>query len=299
MEEGINVFSIKDLENFSGIKAHTIRIWEKRYGILDPERTDTNIRTYNESELKKILNVAYLNRNGLKISKIARLSEDELTQKVMTVSSSKDRSDQDFQPGKVLMSAIRFDEGLFIRTLEPFIRARGIEQAYCLYLHPLLLKARILWQTGSLSRAQEQFIRNVIRQIITVEESRLKGGDEKTRHAVAMINTSDNLCENNFLFYKYVLKKKGFDVIYTGDILPASEVVEMFRIKPFDFLVVNSSGFDFARKKIGYFSNIARSLMIRKIILTDFPGKNDQKLNDRILVASDPSEFIKCIDNLD
>ena len=129
--------------------------------------------------------------------------------------------------------------------------------------------------------------------------SRLKGGDEKTRHAVAMINTSDNLCENNFLFYKYVLKKKGFDVIYTGDILPASEVVEMFRIKPFDFLVVNSSGFDFARKKIGYFSNIARSLMIRKIILTDFPGKNDQKLNDRILVASDPSEFIKCIDNLD
>ncbi|HPJ58178.1 MAG TPA: MerR family transcriptional regulator [Bacteroidales bacterium] len=299
MEEGINVFSIKDLENFSGIKAHTIRIWEKRYGILDPERTDTNIRTYNESELKKILNVAYLNRNGLKISKIARLSEDELTQKVMTVSSSKDRSDQDFQPGKVLMSAIRFDEGLFIRTLEPFIRARGIEQAYCLYLHPLLLKARILWQTGSLSRAQEQFIRNVIRQIITVEESRLKGGDEKTRHAVAMINTSDNLCENNFLFYKYVLKKRGFDVIYTGDILPASEVVEMFRIKPFDFLVVNSSGFDFARKKIGYFSNIARSLMIRKIILTDFPGKNDQKLNDRILVASDPSEFIKCIDNLD
>jgi len=299
MEEGINVFSIKDLENFSGIKAHTIRIWEKRYGILDPERTDTNIRTYNESELKKILNVAYLNRNGLKISKIARLSEDELTQKVMTVSSSKDRPDQDFQPGKVLMSAIRFDEGLFIRTLEPFIRARGIEQAYCLYLHPLLLKARILWQTGSLSRAQEQFIRNVIRQIITVEESRLKGGDEKTRHAVAMINTSDNLCENNFLFYKYVLKKRGFDVIYTGDILPASEVVEMFRIKPFDFLVVNSSGFDFARKKIGYFSNIARSLMIRKIILTDFPGKNDQKLNDRILVASDPSEFIKCIDNLD
>ncbi|MBN1107716.1 MAG: MerR family transcriptional regulator, partial [Bacteroidales bacterium] len=193
MEEGINVFSIKDLENFSGIKAHTIRIWEKRYGILDPERTDTNIRTYNESELKKILNVAYLNRNGLKISKIARLSEDELTQKVMTVSSSKDNPDHDFQPGKVLMSAIRFDEHLFTKTLEPFIRARGIEEAYCLYLHPLLLKARILWQTGSLSRAQEQFIRNVIRQVITVEESRLKDPEIKNRPAVAMINTSDNL----------------------------------------------------------------------------------------------------------
>ena len=87
MEEGINVFSIKDLENFSGIKAHTIRIWEKRYKILEPDRTDSNIRTYNETELKKILNVAYLNRNGLKISRIAQLNEDELTQQVMVVSS--------------------------------------------------------------------------------------------------------------------------------------------------------------------------------------------------------------------
>ena len=87
MEEGTNVFSIKDLENFSGIKAHTISIWEKRYKILEPDRTDSNIRTYSESELKKILNVAYLNRNGLKISRIARLGEDELTQQVMAVSS--------------------------------------------------------------------------------------------------------------------------------------------------------------------------------------------------------------------
>jgi DNA-binding transcriptional MerR regulator len=87
MEEGTNVFSIKDLENFSGIKAHTIRIWEKRYRILEPDRTDSNIRTYSETELKKILNVAYLNRNGLKISKIARLAEDELSTKVMTISS--------------------------------------------------------------------------------------------------------------------------------------------------------------------------------------------------------------------
>ncbi len=102
MEEGLNVFSIKDLENFSGIKAHTIRIWEKRYKILEPDRTDSNIRTYSETELKKILNVAYLNRNGLKISKIAKLDEDELTQQVMTVSSKHDDVDQDFQPGKIL-----------------------------------------------------------------------------------------------------------------------------------------------------------------------------------------------------
>jgi MerR family transcriptional regulator, light-induced transcriptional regulator len=298
MEEGINVFSIRDLENFSGIKAHTIRIWEKRYNILVPERTDSNIRTYNEAELKKILNVAYLNRNGLKISKIARLDDDELTQKVMAVSSSNDDLDHDFQPGKILMSAIRFNEDLFREALLPFVKFKGIEEAYCKYLHPLLEKARILWQTGSLSRAQEQFIRSTIKQIIIVQDSQLKPSTGKSRPSVAMINTSDNLSDNNFLFYKYVLKKRGFDVIYTGGILPASEVIEIYKIKPFDFLVVNSSGFDFAKKKIGYFTNIGKSLMIKKIILTDFPEEKERKQQDKLAVTRDPAGFISCVDNL-
>ncbi len=298
MEEGINVFSIKDLENFSGIKAHTIRIWEKRYQILEPERTDSNIRTYNESELKKILNVAYLNRNGLKISKIARLDEDELTQQVMNLSSSRDDIDKDFQPGKILMAAIRFNENLFKESLLPYIKQKGIETAYCLYFHPLLEKAKILWQTGSLSRAQEQFIRNTFRQLITVEDNLLKPFPGKSRPSVAMINTSDNFTDNNFLFYKYVLKKRGFDVIFTGGILPASEVIEIYKIKPFEYLVVNSSAFDFAKKKIGYFNSIGKSLMIKKIILTDYPEEKDKKLFEKLIITRDPAEFITAVDGL-
>lgn len=294
----MNVFSIRDLENFSGIKAHTIRIWEKRYRILVPERTDSNIRTYSEAELKKILNIAYLNRNGLKISKIAKLDEDELTQKVMAVSGSNDNPDNDFQPGKILMNAIRFNEDLFRDSLTPFIRRIGIEDAYCRYFHPLLQKSRILWQTGSLSRAQEQFIRNTIKQLIIVEESLLKAGSQKTKPAVAMINTSDTLSDNNFLFYKYVLRKRGFDVIYTGGILPASEVIEIFKIKPFDYLVVSSSGFDFAKKRTGYFTNIGKSLMIKKIIFSDFPDEKEKKANDKIVTTSDPAGFISAVENL-
>lgn len=290
MEEGINVFSIKDLENFSGIKAHTIRIWEKRYHILEPDRTDSNIRTYNEGELKKILNVAYLNRNGLKISKIASLDEDSLTQRVMTV-SSKDDLDQEFQPGKILMSAIRFNEELFKAALVPYIRLLGIEEAYSRYFYPLLEKARILWQTGSLSRAQEQFIRNTVRQLIIVEDSLLKPPPGSSSPAVAMINTSDNLSDNNFLFYKYVLKKRGCDVIFTGGILPASEVVEMYKIKSFDYLIVNSGAFDFAQKKLGYFNSIGKSLMIKKIILTDSPEK-ESKHYDKLVMVKDPANFI-------
>ena len=298
MEDGLNVFSIKDLENFSGIKAHTIRIWEKRYKILEPDRTDSNIRTYSEAELKKILNVAYLNRNGLKISKIAFLDEDELTQRVMTVSSKHDDLDQNFQPGKILMSAIRFNEILFKESLSPFIKSQGIEKAYSKYLYPLLEKARILWQTGSLSRAQEQFIRNTIRQIIIVEDSLLKSDPGKSKPSIAMINTSDNLTDNNFLFYKYALKKRGFDVIFTGGILPSSEVIEIHKIKPFEYLVVNSSAFDFAEKKIGYFTNIGKSLMLKKIILTDSPEEYKSNSNDKLILTRDPADFIKAIESL-
>jgi len=298
MKDGLNVFSIKDLENLSGIKAHTIRIWEKRYKILEPERTDSNIRTYSEAELKKILNVAYLNRNGLKISKIARLDEDQLTQQVMTVSSKHDDLNQNFQPGKILMSAIMFNELLFKEALLPFIKYQGIEEAYCKYLYPLLEKSRILLQTVSLSRAQEQFVRNTIKQIIIIEDNSLTPVAGKSKPAIAMINTSDNLTDNNFLFYKYALKKRGFDVIFTGGILPSSEVIEINKIKPFEYLVVNSSAFDFAEKKIGYFSSIGKSLMIKKIILTDSPEEFSKKSYDKLILTRDPTHFIKTIEGL-
>jgi len=239
MEDGINVYSIKDLENFSGIKAHTIRIWEKRYSILEPDRTDSNIRTYSEDELKKILNVAYLNRNGLKISKIAVLDEDELTGRVMEVSSRNDESDNQFQPGKLLMAALKFSEDQFRQALNPFVSQYGIENAYINYFHPLLSKAAILWQTGSLSRAQEQFIRNTIMQTLIIEGNSIKSLNGSAAGPVAMVNTSDNFSDNNFLFYKYALRKRGYEVIFTGGILPGSEVLEMHRIKPFKYLVIN------------------------------------------------------------
>ena len=298
MEDGVNVFSIKDLENFSGIKAHTIRIWEKRYKILEPDRTDSNIRTYSEAELKKILNVAFLNRNGLKISKIALLNEDQLTQNVITLNSKHDIPDQDYNPGKILMSAIRFNEDQFKEVLFPLIRYQGIEEAYCTCYYPLLEKARILWQTGSLSRAQEQFIRNTIRQIIIIEDNLLKPVTARSKPSIAMINTSDNLTDNNFLFYKYVLKKRGYDVIFTGGILPASEVTEIHKIKPFEYLVVNSSAFDFAEKKIGYFNSIGKSLMLKKIILTDSPEEFTKKSYDKLIITKDPAHFIRAIDSL-
>ncbi len=300
MKEGNSVFSIKDLENFSGIKAHTIRIWEKRYKILVPARTDSNIRTYNESELKKILNISYLNRNGIKISKIARLNDDELSHQVMKISTSKDDPDQNFHTGKILMSAIKFSEDHFKESLTPYMEDPGMEKAYLRYFHPLLEKATILWQTGSLSRGQEQFIRNTVKQIIIIEDNKLPSPPGRKMSTVAMINTSDNYrTDINFFFFKYTLKKRGFDVIFTGGTLPPSEVTEIYKVKPFEYLVVFSDAFNLSGKKTSYFSNLGKSLKIKKIIISDPCEDSTYDYSDNVTVTSDPESFIKIMDKWD
>ncbi len=298
MQEGSNKFSIKDLENFSGIKAHTIRIWEKRYGILEPDRTDSNIRTYNESELKKILNVSYLNRQGFKISRIAGMDEARLASEVMAVSNNQVYTDHDFSPGNVLLSAMKFSESRFRDELNSYILDHPIEEAYCRYLYPILEKSRILWQTGSLSRAQEQFVRNTIREMIISEDSRITVNGNGKTPVVAMVNTLENCSDNNFLFYKYTLKRRGFDVIFSGGILPDSEVIEIYNIKPFDFLVLNSASFDFARKKLVYFSNIGKALLVRKIILADFPDEKAGRVPENVIITRTPREFLKILPSI-
>lgn len=296
MEAGKSVFSIKDLEDLSGIKSHTIRIWEKRYSILEPERNDSNIRYYNEDELRKILNIAYLNRKGLKISKIAHIPDDELSERVMTSNSIED-NDPYFSPGKILMPALGFSYEQFRESLLPYIEASGLENAFISYFHPLFEKAGILWQTGSLSKAQEHFIRNTVGSLITAEDSLTRAPADRKRPTVAIINTSDNRNDINFLFYKYILRKRNFEVIFPGGILPPGEVENIFRIKPFEYLVVNSNPFGFTEKMSGYFLKVGKSLLIKKIIFADSHDSGRVR-DDRILITADPQSFVMAVDNL-
>ncbi len=297
MDKSSNIFSISDLESLSGIKAHTIRIWEKRYRILEPDRTDSNIRTYGESELKKILNIAYLNRNGIKISHIASLGDDELCNKVMELGIRNEKQGKDPDTDRIIRTAIRFNENKLKEILFSVISDYGMEHAYPEILYPLLLKARLLWQTGTLSRAQEQFIRSVIKQMIIVEDNAVAfTGKEKP--SVAVISTSEYHSENNFLFYKYILKKNRFDVIFSGGVLPASEVAEIHKIKPFSVLIIDSGPLQLSAANIEYFSNLGRSLLVRKILFADYNGFGLARLPENIITSSDPEDFNRKIPDL-
>ena len=152
----MSTYSIKDLEQISGIKAHTIRIWEKRYNIVSPLRTNTNIRFYTDGDLKRLLNVSILNRNGFKISNIVRLSKEEILRSVMETSISYMNFESQIE--NLVIAMIDMDEIKFEKTLSNSILKLGFEETVSNIIFPFLEKTGILWQIGTINPAQEHFI---------------------------------------------------------------------------------------------------------------------------------------------
>ena len=164
------VYSIKELEKFSGIKAHTIRIWEKRYNLIEPHRTNSNIRYYTDCELRKILNVAVLNRQGIKISNIARLNELELKEEIIRVSNV--NPSQQNIVDSLIVSMIDLDDYKLNSIIDKSISKLGLRDTVKEVLYPFLMKIGILWQAGDVNPAQEHFVSYLIRQkIIAATES--------------------------------------------------------------------------------------------------------------------------------
>lgn len=225
-------YKIKDLEVLTGIKAHTIRIWEKRYGILNPDRTVTKIRTYTDEELKLILNISILNNRGLKISKIADLSEKQIQKEV-----EKEKTEKCSVQEKLLLSLIDIDEDLFNSVLEPLFEDIGIEQTYCQYIFPFLERIGIMWLVGTINPAQEHFISFLIKQKLISAIDQLK---VKSNNKVALLYLAEHEThELSLLFYYYLLKNSGYKTYYLGQNLPFEALIEgCNKIKP--DLVVSS-----------------------------------------------------------
>jgi len=298
MKELSDSYSIKELEAFTGIKAHTIRIWEKRYSILTPGRTDSNIRLYTEGELKRLLNIAYLNRNGYKISKIAKLDEDELNSTVLSVRSQFDDPNQEFNTGKALMSAIRFEESKLVATLEPYFKKHGFEITYHRFLSHLLENSRILWQTDSLSRAQESFIRNTVKGIMLAKYRAINTPITDKEKVFAVINTTGQISEIGLIFCSYVIRNLGFDVIYPGDQLPPIEITGIHNMRPFNYLVMSYNSSQSDVRPLQYYSELGRLLGLKKVILTDKPEEEDYAHLTNLIVAPTPIEFYNALQNL-
>ncbi|MBU1010646.1 MAG: MerR family transcriptional regulator [Bacteroidetes bacterium] len=224
-------YSIKDLERLTGIKAHTLRIWEKRYNIVDPCRSDSNIRSYCDEDLKKLLNISILNRHGMKISLIADLSLKQLNQKIMDV--VRPESDYQSQIESLVVAMIELNEERFDKILNNLIIKIGFEDTLYYAIYPFFEKIGILWQTGSINPAQEHFISNLIRMKLCVAVDSLPAVTDPNAKKIMLFLPEWELHEIGLLTYYYIGKKHGFKVYYLGQNVPINDLFSVAEtVKP-------------------------------------------------------------------
>ena len=226
-------FTIKDLENLSGIKAHTIRIWEQRYTFLKPSRTDTNIRFYSNDELKRLLNVALLNKYGFKISHIDKMNEEEIIEKILSLNQAQAR--QERIVNEMIQYMVDLDLENFELLLNGYIDSKGIERTITQIIFPFMEKIGILWLTNHVNPAQEHLVTNIIRQKLIVGIETVLSSF-KVNKTVLLFLPEGEYHELGLLFMQYLLKSRGVNTIYLGSSIPLKDVEYIAKMKKPDYL---------------------------------------------------------------
>jgi MerR family transcriptional regulator, light-induced transcriptional regulator len=262
----LSTYSIKDLEQLSGIKAHTLRIWEQRYNLLNPKRTDTNIRFYDDDDLKLILNVALLNDNGYKISKIASMASEEMRGEVMKLTERTLTHDDQIHALTICM--IEMDEERFDKVLSTNILKLGFEQTMMNIIYPFMSKIGVLWQTGAINPAHEHFISNLVRQkLIVAIDGQVASGDGKK---FLLFLPEGELHEISLLFASYLIKNKGNKVIYLGQNTPNEDLLAVYKIHQPDYMltiITTSPSSEYAQE---YLNTLAARFSETKILVTGY-----------------------------
>lgn len=224
-------FSIKDLEHMSGIKAHTIRIWEKRYSILHPERSDSNIRTYDINNLQKILNIAFLKKNGYKISLISEMPENEMANLVKKVGASTSIQNRAVNAMKVAM--INFDKSLFIKTYEHLLKIKIFREIFYEVFLPLLSEIGLLWQTGTINPVHEHFISGLIKEKIYQNIALLQNDlsyEEKDLYILFL--PEQEIHDMGILYVNYELNFYHRKTLFLGPGIPMENMRFIFDVHP-------------------------------------------------------------------
>ncbi|MBC7451474.1 MAG: MerR family transcriptional regulator [Cytophagales bacterium] len=228
-------FSIKDLERISGVKAHTIRIWEQRYKIIRPQRSDTNIRSYTHEDLQRILNISVLNNHGMKISRIAKLNDRQIQEEVARIVVQKATSDGGMDA--LIMSMMDLNGELFEEIIDRFIEQNGFLTTIEQLIYPFFEKLGFLWQTGTVNAAQEHFVSNLIRQKVLVAIDGIRVTPVDGQKSFLLFLPQGEWHEISLLIYSYILRNAGHKVIYIGQNVPYKDIVQICTLANPDVLV--------------------------------------------------------------
>ena len=292
----MNTFSIKDLENLSGIKAHTIRIWEQRYHFLKPQRTDTNIRHYSNEQLKTILNISLLNKYGFKISHIDKMSEQEIRDQILKLNQQE--AQQERIVNELVQYMVELNTKAFENTLSLCIASRGIEKTITQIIFSYMEKIGVLWVTNHINPAQEHLVTNIIRQKLIMGIEGLSDSVSINKTILLFLPESE-YHELGLLFMYFLLKKKGVEVIYLGCNVPLADVAYVVKVKKPDYLYchITRPGLHFNFDK--FMANISKNLKDVPCIISGQLTQNyEKKIHPPVVFKRNINDVMEFIYNL-
>lgn len=261
-------YSIKDLEQLSSIKAHTLRVWEQRYEIIHPKRTATNIRYYDDADLQLILNISFLNRNGYKISNIAKMSRSEICEVVVGISDS--NLEFPNQVNALIISMVNLDEERFEKIISTNTLQFGFEKTMLNIVYPLLFRVGILWQTGSINPTHEHFITNLIRQKLVVAiDGQLSSQNPQAKKYLLFLPEGE-LHELSLLFAAYIIKSRHNRAIYLGQSLPLQDIELMGEVYNPDYVMTVITSYPTKDSIIAYVREMKRKCPGSTILISGY-----------------------------
>lgn len=290
-------FTIKDLENISGVKAHTIRIWEKRYNLLEPKRTETNIRYYSPENLIKLLNIVLLNKNKFKISKIAAMSDEAIITQSRELAFSIAIVDEAINSFK--MSMFQFDKILFNNTYNKLLHKKTFREIFKDVFIPFLDHIGLLWQTDTLLPAHEHFISNLISQKIQISTEKLQYSITNTNKTYVLFLPENEIHELGLLYLNYELVLRGNHTIYLGQSLPLNNLNYFLESKKEICFISSLTIQPYDDKIEDYFNEIAEVMDSTKNQFIAVGRKVEKvrhlQLNDNIQLHNSISDLLKVL----
>jgi len=285
-------YSIKDLEYLSGVKAHTIRIWEKRYQLFSPLRSDTNIRSYSDDDVRRILNVALLMKNGYKISNVAAFDTEKLQSEVLRI--NRNLTDPEKDVDQLMFHIVNLDTFGFEGLLGKIIAEFGFMKAMHQVIFPLFERIGILWQAGSMFVAHEHFVTNLIRNRIITETGKLERNE--SAQTVLFFLRENEWHEMGLLYFNYLAAEAGLHGVYLGQSLPFSDLTNLLASTRFDFVCTSFTSAIEKAELEQYLANLSLVFNSNKIIVA---GRQiallKPKLPANVVVVKNYNDFFRRI----
>ncbi|WP_316817819.1 MerR family transcriptional regulator [Pedobacter nyackensis] len=289
-------YSISDIEGIIGIKAHTIRAWEARYNLVPPKRTLTNIRYYDEEDLKMLLNIVTLNENGYKISRIARMGKPQILDLIVQLNANLEN--ETVQLLNLSNATLRYDEREFSKILMGCIKEMGLIKAMDVVLFPFMKRIGMLWQTGTIEPSQEHFAANLIRDRIIVEIDKIQKPELEKPLRFVLFLPEEEMHETGLLFARYLLKRCGHETLYLGGDVRYNDIKKVIHSYQPDYAFIILTSLNLGKDLNKIIAKVMEHIEVPLLVGGSLISEFDLLINDRLTPLKNVCDMVEFLEEL-